>query len=66
VFLKDIWPNRDDVQKITNSVVEPSMFREVYEKISKGTERWNSLEAPKGLLYQWEESSTYIHNPPFF
>jgi aconitate hydratase len=24
------------------------------------------LEAGKGKLYQWEEKSTYIHDPPFF
>jgi len=24
------------------------------------------LEAPEGKLYTWDESSTYIHNPPFF
>lgn len=41
------------------------MFKEVYGKISLGTDRWNSLEAPEGELYQWDDSS-YIHNPPFF
>lgn len=24
------------------------------------------MEAPEGKLYTWDESSTYIHNPPFF
>ena len=42
------------------------MFKEVYDKIAKGTERWNGLQAPEGKLYSWDESSTYIHNPPFF
>lgn len=42
------------------------MFKEIYEKISKGTERWNTLEAPEGMLFKWDETSTYIHNPPFF
>lgn len=42
------------------------MFKEVYDRISKGTDRWNGLQAPEGKLYQWDESSTYIHNPPFF
>ena len=27
---------------------------------------WQNLDAPKGKLYTWDESSTYIHNPPFF
>ena len=42
------------------------MFQEIYERISKGTERWNSLEAPSGKLYEWDPTSTYIHDPPFF
>ena len=27
---------------------------------------WQDLQAPEGKLYTWDESSTYIHNPPFF
>lgn len=51
VFLKDIWPSRDDIQKITQSIIKPEMFQEIYERIAKGTDRWNALEAPKGKLY---------------
>jgi len=42
------------------------MFKDVYDRIAKGTDRWNSLAAPEGQLYKWDEKSTYIHNPPFF
>lgn len=42
------------------------MFKEIYDRISKGTERWNALDAPQGKLYKWDENSTYIHDPPFF
>jgi aconitate hydratase len=42
------------------------MFREIYSKIAKGTDRWNELKVTKSDLYQWKESSTYINNPPFF
>ncbi len=66
VFLKDIWPSRDAVQEVTGSVIKPEMFREIYGKIQGGTDRWNTLEAPEGELFAWDESSTYIHNPPFF
>lgn len=66
VFLKDIWPSKTDIQNIVGSTVKPEMFKEIYEKIAKGTDRWNSLDAPAGQLYEWSEESTYIHNPPFF
>jgi len=42
------------------------MFQKVYADIQKGNDRWNSLKVPDGTLYPWDESSTYIHNPPFF
>jgi len=41
------------------------MFKEVYSKISKGTDRWNAINVSATSNYQWTES-TYIHNPPFF
>lgn len=42
------------------------MFKSTYNNILKGSDMWQKLEAPAGKLYKWDESSTYIHNPPFF
>lgn len=66
VFLKDIWPSREEISKVTNESVKPEMFKEIYDKIAKGTDRWNSLETSEGKLFEWSDDSTYIHNPPFF
>lgn len=38
VFLRDIWPSREDVQTVTVSVIKPEMFKEVYSKIQAGTD----------------------------
>ncbi|XP_077598295.1 cytoplasmic aconitate hydratase [Stigmatopora nigra] len=66
VFLKDIWPTREEIQREEAKFVIPSMFREVYEKIEKVNDKWNSLLAPSDKLYPWDSSSTYIKSPPFF
>merc|ERR1719309_239783 len=66
VFLRDIWPSRDEIQTVENKYVIPSMFQEVYSKISEGNPNWNKLSAPDSILYPWAESSTYIKHPPFF
>lgn len=66
VFLRDIWPTRDEVQRVSTGSITPEMFVKNYDTILKGSEMWQNLEAPKGKLYTWDESSTYIHNPPFF
>ena len=66
VFLKEIWPTRDQVSKVTNGSIKPEMFTATYSNILKGSKMWQELDAPSGSLYSWDESSTYIHNPPFF
>jgi len=40
VFLKDIWPTRDEVSKVTSEVIKPEMFKENYEKITDGNSQW--------------------------
>uniref|UniRef100_A0A673B2Y4 Cytoplasmic aconitate hydratase n=1 Tax=Sphaeramia orbicularis TaxID=375764 RepID=A0A673B2Y4_9TELE len=66
IFLRDIWPTREEIQAVERTFVIPSMFKEVYEKIEKVNERWNSLVAPSDKLYTWDTNSTYIKSPPFF
>lgn len=64
VFLNDLWPSREEVQKVTGGSIKPSMFKEAYSDL--GGQRWKDLDAGEGKLYEWDENSTYIHNPPFF
>ncbi|XP_076828265.1 cytoplasmic aconitate hydratase [Brachyhypopomus gauderio] len=66
VFLRDIWPTREEIQAVERQFVIPAMFKEVYEKVEKVNERWNSLNAPSDKLYTWDPKSTYIKSPPFF
>jgi len=66
VFLRDIWPTREQVQEVSGSVIKPEMFKKVYGDILKGSARWQQLDAGSGKLYGWDPKSTYIANPPFF
>lgn len=66
IFLKDIWPTRDEVNKLASTCIKPEMFIENYKKIAKGTDRWNSLKVSDSKTYSWRAESTYIHDPPFF
>lgn len=66
VFLRDIWPTRETVAEFVAKNVVKEMFVEVYSRVTKGTEQWNSLEALDQKHYPWDEKSTYIHSPPFF
>jgi aconitate hydratase len=66
IFLKDIWPTHEEVTETIKTSVLSEMFKDVYGKVTQGTPQWNALKAPTDQLYPWDESSTYIHNPPFF
>uniref|UniRef100_A0A3Q3X733 Cytoplasmic aconitate hydratase n=1 Tax=Mola mola TaxID=94237 RepID=A0A3Q3X733_MOLML len=66
IFLRDIWPTREEIQAVERMFVIPSMFKDVYEKIENVNERWNSLVAPSDKLYTWDAKSTYIKSPTFF
>ncbi|XP_039399367.1 cytoplasmic aconitate hydratase [Mauremys reevesii] len=66
IFLKDLWPTRDEIQAVEHQYVIPGMFKEVYQKIETVNESWNALDAPSDTLYTWNPKSTYIKSPPFF
>jgi aconitate hydratase len=65
VFLKDIWPSSDEVARTVKEMVRPEMFRQRYQSVLTSNEEWNKVPVEGGKLYAWDESSTYIQEPPF-
>jgi aconitate hydratase len=65
VFLADIWPTEQEVAEVVASVLDTQLFRQSYDTIFEGDERWGAIEAPTGDRYDWEPGSTYIRRPPF-
>jgi len=66
VFLKDIWPDADEVQKTIDESIDSSIFIEQYAGVFDGDERWRSLPTPTGATFEWDEKSTYVRRPPYF
>jgi aconitate hydratase len=66
VYLRDIWPDRRQIQDTILKSVRSEMFRTKYAQVFQGDERWSTLPVPTGDLYQWDEGSTYVKNPPYF
>lgn len=66
VYLKDIWPTQKEINDVILSCLKPEDFKETYDVIFQGEEQWQNLEAPTGKDYQWNETSTYIREVPFF
>jgi aconitate hydratase len=66
VYLQDIWSTKEEIQQYVESSVTPEMFKEKYQDVFKGDSNWQSINAQVTETYDWDESSTYINNPPYF
>ena len=66
IFLKDIWPSQNEIEKIIEETIDPVMFSKAYEDSIQGDDAWKNLETPQGEIYEWQENSTYIKKPPYF
>jgi len=66
VYLRDIWPTNKEIGDFIARTIAPEMFQRHYADVFKGDTRWNTIASPDGDLYQWDETSTYIKNPPYF
>ena len=40
IFLRDIWPSREEIQEVEKASVIPAMFKEVYSRIQVGNLRY--------------------------
>ncbi len=66
VFLKDIWPNLQEIQETMASSINKEMFASSYADVFDGGERWKSLPTPEGKTFEWDPESTYVRKPPYF
>ena len=66
IYLKDIWPSKQEIDNLIASTINPEMFRKAYEDLLKGDSVWQQLEIPTGEIYEWDNDSTYIKKPPYF
>ncbi|MHA1893245.1 MAG: aconitate hydratase AcnA [Candidatus Helarchaeota archaeon] len=66
IFLKDIWPTKEEIQKYIRKYLKREIFVKEYSQIFEGTQLWKELKIPEGKIYDWDAKSTYIQEPPFF
>ena len=66
VYLRDIWPTRKEIADMIGAAVDRKTFKEMYESIGNQAPEWEELAGAIGVLYPWNERSTYIQHPPFF
>ncbi len=65
VFLRDLWPSREEVAAAMKYATDPEIFRRLYSDFTSDNALWNGVESVSGKIYSWPKS-TYIAEPPFF
>jgi aconitate hydratase len=65
VYLRDIWPDAEEIKQRVGSSVQAEMFKRNYAEVFSGDEMWNAVEVPSGDRYTWPDS-TYVRRPSFF
>jgi aconitate hydratase len=66
VFLKDIWPSPQEIEKTVRAAVTTAQYSKEYAEVYEGDAHWKSIPIPQGDIYKWDPKSTYIKMPPYF
>jgi aconitate hydratase len=66
VYLKDIWPSSQEIQRFIRENISREMFKSKYAEVFEGDPIWRGIKAGTELTYGWNTTSTYVQNPPYF
>jgi aconitate hydratase len=66
VYLRDIWPSTEEVDRVVAECVQADMFRKGYADVFTGDDNWRSLDVPQAAMFAWDDESTYVRQPPYF
>jgi aconitate hydratase len=66
VYLRELWPSLGEIRDAMQSALKPEIFRKLYRDFADQNPKWNEITSSTGDVYEWDEESDYIHDPPFF
>ena len=66
IFLRDIWPSQEEVRAVLHAALDPATYRRLYADFTSENPLWNEIPSSTGDVYEWDTTSTYIQQPPFF
>jgi aconitate hydratase len=66
VYLREVWPSLQEVKDVLSSALSPETFQRLYSDFAAQNPLWNEIPSSTGDIYEWDEHSTYIQEPPFF
>ena len=66
VYLRDLWPDDDEVRALIDAAVSPELFTRSYAGLYAGSAEWQKLNYQRGTQFQWDAASSVIRRPPLF
>ncbi len=66
VMLKDLWPSNEEIAAVMSTATDAAAYRKIYADVGANNPLWDAVSAPTGTVYEWDTTSTYIQEPPFF
>ncbi|MBM3882974.1 MAG: aconitate hydratase [Verrucomicrobia bacterium] len=66
VYLRDVWPTLEEIRELMSSTLGPEAYRELYQDFTAQNPKWTEIQSSTGSVYGWDQTSTYIQEPPFF
>ena len=66
VYLRDVWPERAEIDRVIAETINPALYRERYAEMGEGSPQWRALGSGTGTTFPWNQASTFIRRPPFF
>ena len=66
VYLRDLWPATEEIDRYNERAISPETYRRIYKELDAYNPQWTELEVEAGALYNWQQESSYIQEPPFF
>jgi aconitate hydratase len=66
VYLRDLWPNTEEIGAVLQAAYDPDTYRQLYHDFADQNPLWAQVPSSTGKVYEWDPSSTYIQEPPYF
>ncbi|QZZ20882.1 aconitate hydratase [Leptothermofonsia sichuanensis E412] len=66
VYLRDLWPTSEEISHLLSAALDPATFQRLYASFTEQNPLWAEIPSRSGKVYEWDASSTYIQEPPYF
>ncbi len=66
IYLRDLWPDMENIRKLMRAAFDAETYRRMYASFARQNPLWDDIPTGAGEVYEWDENSSYIQQPPYF